>query len=96
MSEAIVLTSSLIVGLLLGMLFFSGLWWTIRLATGSRQPAIWFMGSMMLRTCIALAGFYWVALGHWQRLIACVVGFFVGRLIVTWFTRSSPEASHAS
>ena len=34
----------------------------------SAQPALWFIGSLLLRTSIALAGFYVVAGGQWDRL----------------------------
>ena len=43
---------------LLGALFFGGLWWTVRKGVSSTQPALWFFGSLLLRTSIALAGFY--------------------------------------
>jgi len=52
---------------------------------------------------ITLAGFYFVSNGHWQRLLLCLLGFVMARLIVTRLTRSSEEnqlrpaqeASHA-
>ena len=46
---------------LLGAIFFGGLWWTVRKGVASRRPALWFLGSLLLRTSIALAGFYVVA-----------------------------------
>ena len=36
----------------------------------SQRPALWFFGSLLLRTSIALAGFYFVSGGHWERLLA--------------------------
>ncbi len=56
-------------GLVLGAIFFGGLWWTVRKGLSSRQPALWFFGSMLLRMGIALAGFYFVGRGDWRRLI---------------------------
>ena len=90
-------------GLLLGAIFFGGLWWTVRKGLTARQPALWFLGSMLLRMGIALAGFYFVGRGDWRRLIACLLGFVIARFVVTWLTRSpvedhgsrTPEASHA-
>ena len=52
--------------------FFGGLWWTVRKGVSSRQPALWFFGSLLLRMSIALAGFYFVSGGHWERLLACL------------------------
>ena len=48
------------------------------------QPALWFLGSLLLRMGIALAGFYFVAGGDWERLLPCLLGFVVARLVVTW------------
>ena len=70
-------------GLLLGAIFFGGLWWTVRLGVASRRPALLFLGSLLLRTVVVVAGFYFVGDGHWQRLLACLFGFFVARITVT-------------
>ena len=90
-------------GLLLGAIFFGGLWWTVRRGLTSKQPALWFLGSTLLRMSIALAGFYFVGRSDWKRLLACLAGFVVARFVVTWLTRQpredhrsqTPEASHA-
>ena len=36
---------------------------------------------------IALAGFYFTAGGHWERLLVCALGFVLARPVVTWLTR---------
>lgn len=103
MNEPLPLLLASAVGLLLGAIFFGGLWWTVRKGLSSRQPALWFFGSMLLRMGIALAGFYFVGRGDWRRLIACLLGFVVARFVVTWLTRApvenhhsqTPEAGHA-
>ena len=77
--------------MLLGAIFFGGLWWTVRKGVSSEQPALWFFGSLLLRMSIALAGFYLVSGGHWERLLLCLVGFVMARLVVTWLTRSSED-----
>lgn len=87
MNESLARLLSLLVGAALGMVFFGGLWWTVHRAVRSQSPAIWFLGSLMLRMGIVLGGFYCVGAGHWQRLLACLLGFILARLIVTWLTR---------
>jgi F1F0 ATPase subunit 2 len=89
-------------GVLLGALFFGGLWWTVRNGISSPRPALWFLGSLLVRTSVALAGFYYASDGDWRRLLACLLGFALARPVVTWSTRSLaesrsplPEASHA-
>jgi len=70
-------------GVFLGAFFFGGLWWTVRKGVASKQPSLWFLGSLLLRTGITLAGFYLVSGGQWQRLLACLLGFALARFIVT-------------
>ena len=93
---------ALVAGVLLGAIFFGGLWWTVRKGVSSKQPALWFLGSLLLRMSIALAGFYFVSRGHWERLLVCLLGFVMARLVVTRLTRPAEtptrlaqEASHA-
>ena len=90
MSEALPLALAFLGGGGLGAVFFGGLWWTVRQAVSSRRPALWFLGSLSLRMSIALAGFYVVSGGHWERLLVCVLGFLAARLVVTQLTRT-PE-----
>jgi F1F0 ATPase subunit 2 len=87
----------LIAGMLLGALFFGGLWWTVHKGLSARQPALWFGTSLLLRSAIVLAGFYFVAGPHWQRVLVCLFGFIIARMIVTRLTakRITAEASHA-
>lgn len=87
MSETWALILALLAGTLLGMTFFGGLWWTIRRGMSSQHPAALFFFSLLLRTGIALAGFYFVARGDWRRVLSCLLGFFLARLLVTWRTR---------
>ena len=89
MNEVLLLALALSAGMLLGDIFFGGLWWTVRKGVSSEPPAFWFRGSLLLRMSIALAGFYFVSDGHWERLLLCLVGFIIARLVVTWLTRSS-------
>ena len=91
MNEALHLILALVTGVLLGAIFFGGLWWTVQKGVSSKWSALWFFGSLLLRTTIALAGFYFIARGHWERLLVCLVGFITARLIVTWMTRPSGE-----
>ena len=86
MSEALMLGLAGVAGLIMGAIFFGGLWWTVRKGVSSKRPALWFLGSFLLRTGVVVAGFYIVSDGQWQRLLACLFGFAVARFIVTWLT----------
>jgi F1F0 ATPase subunit 2 len=104
MNESVSLMDALFAGVLLGTMFFGGLWWTVRQGVSAKRPARWFLGSLLLRTGIVLAGFYFVASGHWERLLLCLLGFVIAHFMVTRFTgppvghHNSPakEAGHAS
>lgn len=91
MNETLTLAAALAAGGVLGAIFFGGLWWTVQKAVSSERPARWFFGSMLLRTSLALAGLYSVGGGHWERLVACLLGFIMARFIVTWLARPSGE-----
>ena len=69
-------------GVLLGGIFFGGLWWTTRRGMLSTAPALWFSGSLLIRTIAALGGFYVVSQGEWSRLPACLLGFFLARSVI--------------
>ncbi|MGD9948189.1 MAG: ATP synthase subunit I [Desulfobulbus sp.] len=83
-------------GCALGALFFGGLWWTVRKAVSSQRPSFWLLGSLLLRTGITLAGFYYVGSGHWQRLLACCLGFVLARFIVIRLTAAPVTAQNIS
>lgn len=82
---------ALIAGALLGVVFFGGLWLTIRKGLSSKRPAFWFFGSLLLRMSATLAGFYFVSGGRWQPLLPCLIGFVLARFIVTRLARSPGE-----
>ena len=92
MNETVILVLAWGAGVLLGAVFFGGLWWTVRRGLSSKQPGFLFLGSLLLRTSIALAGFYFVSGGHWERLLACLLGFVSARVIVTRLT--GPPVEH--
>jgi F1F0 ATPase subunit 2 len=103
MNETLTLLLAWVAGGVLGVIFFGGLCWTVRKAVSSKRPVLWFFGSLWLRMSVAVAGFYFVSGGHWQRLLACLLGFVVAQLVVTWLMRPcgenqmrpAREASHA-
>jgi F1F0 ATPase subunit 2 len=83
MIEFLPLAAACAAGLLLGASFFGGLWWTVRRGVSAKRPALWFLGSVVLRMSIVLVGFYLVSSGDWKRLLACLLGFVIARFLVT-------------
>jgi F1F0 ATPase subunit 2 len=95
MNETRMLLPACLAGGALGAVFFGGLWWTVRMGMVSERPVLWFFGSGLLRMSAVLAGFCLVSAGHWERLLACLLGFAATRPVVTRLTRPRQEAVHA-
>jgi len=89
MNETLTLVLAWMAGGLLGAIFFGGLLWTVHKGVSSQRPVLWFLGSLLLRMSIALAGFYFVSGRDWERLLLCLLGFVMVRSVVMWLTRPS-------
>jgi F1F0 ATPase subunit 2 len=87
MSELSAILLALLAGGLLGTVFFGGLWWTVKRSVESQGPALLFAGSFLLRMFVAVAGFYFVSHGNWRRLLACLCGFLLARILITRIAR---------
>jgi F1F0 ATPase subunit 2 len=91
MNDAPILALVLAVGVLIGAVFFGGLWWTVRKSASSRRPSLLFMGSLLLRMTVTISGFYLVSRGDWRRLLICLVGFQIARIAVMRLTGAPTE-----
>ena len=89
MNEIMILGLPLMAGILLGIIFFGGLWLTIVKGLPSKNPGLWFITSLILRLGLVLAGFYFVTAGHWERMLACLLGFIAVRFFMIRLTQSS-------
>jgi F1F0 ATPase subunit 2 len=69
-------------GLGLGLWYFGGLWWTVQQLGRARRPALWLIGSFVVRAGVSLVGFYLVLGGGADRLMVCLLGFFVARTVL--------------
>jgi F1F0 ATPase subunit 2 len=83
---------ALLEGALLGVVFFTGLWWTVRKIESTKQVARLFLGSMLLRTTVVLLGFYFILGDNWPHLAAGLLGFIIARIIVTRLTRNADQS----
>jgi F1F0 ATPase subunit 2 len=94
MSPVSVLLLALLAGALLGMFFFVGLWWTVRKLESTNHVALLFFSSMIVRTGVAISGFYFILGDNWQRLVAGLLGFVIARIIVTRLTRIKEQSKN--
>jgi len=80
-------------GLVLGVIYFGGLWLSVRCLLGSERAAMWILVSFVVRNLIVLAGFYLTVNGRWERLLVTLVGFILVRSILITWVRNDARSS---
>lgn len=80
MSEPLVLASSLALGLVLGIIYFGGLWLTLKHMSSCGQPALLVLGSFVVRSGTCLFGFYIMAVNGLDALAICLAGFVIAKV----------------
>lgn len=85
-----------IVGLGLGLLYYGGLWLTLRKLTQLRQPAVWLSLSLLLRMIAVVAVLYLLFADSWQQLIMAMLGMLIMRtLLVQRIKPTAVMAEHS-
>lgn len=87
MTDPLGLVVAALAGVAIGALFFAALWLSLHVTAVRAYGAFWLPLCALLRIGATLAGFYWVAAGDWQRLLACVAGFMLARVVATRLAR---------
>ena len=80
-------------GFALGALFFGGLWLTVKKALKSKWPALWILGSLVIRISTTLIGFYFISRGNWVNIIICLSGFISARIAFMILTKTKHRGS---
>ncbi len=94
LGEILYMVLAFIGGMLLGVLFFGGLWFTLKKMILSKNPALWLLSSFFFRVSITLIGFYFIGLGNWKNLILCMLGFIIARFFVIRYTKLIDEKKY--
>jgi F1F0 ATPase subunit 2 len=81
--EPLRLSVAFAAGAVLGTVYLFALWATVRRVTTAPHPSLLLLGSAALRIVPLLAGWYWIADGRWDGLVACLLGFIGARVVVT-------------
>ncbi len=85
MSPTVQLAAAAFVGLLLGIGYFGGLWWTVRQLPRVRRAGRFYFGSLVLRLSAVLTVFYLLlTIQGWPSLAACLLGLVVSRLVLVY------------
>ena len=82
-------------GLLVGGLYFVGLWMTVSRLPDARRPLLLLAGSTVVRLALLLGAIYLIMDGRWERLAACVVGVLVARTAVLVLRRRLPHSAES-
>jgi F1F0 ATPase subunit 2 len=75
------------IGLLLGCLFFGGLWFTVKKGIHASMPGLLFVFSFILRTSMVLVVFYFLAKESAVCLLLVVIGFVLSKPLVGYLTK---------
>ena len=66
-------------GVIIGLLYFGGLWLTLNKLTGAKRWIFWLGASFLVRSTMTVAAFWFLAAGDWRRILALVTGFTIVR-----------------
>ena len=92
MNEILIMILNFIVGIALGIIFFGGLWLTVKKAVTSTKPALFILVSFVIRIALVLLGFYFITAGNWQKLLMALAGFIIARFLVIYFTKTKQSS----
>ena len=96
MPEPLEFALAVLAGFCLGILFFGGLWMTVRAIPRSRHPVALTVASFWVRTVMVIAGLLLAMDGLWQRALACLVGFILARILLSrWIPGNKPAGKGA-
>jgi F1F0 ATPase subunit 2 len=91
MNQLIPLFLAFVAGIVVGLFYFGGLWLTVQRLPQTRRPAVLSLVSLFIRLGLTLAVFYLVMAGRWERLLACLAGFLLMRLVLVRRWRPTPQ-----
>ena len=87
MNESVaIIAVAFVGGLGLGLLFFAGLRLTLS-RWNQKGFLMRYLAGFFLRMLLLLVGFYFIASGSWQRMLALAAGFTVSRFISQRFMK---------
>jgi len=87
MNTIIWLTVYLIVGIILGLFYFGGLWFTVQNLNNRPHPFILLIASLFIRMAIVLTGLYLILQQGWIGLVMSLIGFITMRVVMILFLK---------
>lgn len=93
MEELLPAAYAFFAGIGFGLFFFGGLWLTVRQLPTISWPVPLMLASFIGRTAVVVVGFYFVMDGHWARMLVCLGGFMLVRLLMVSRMRAAIDAA---
>ena len=85
-----------VLGLFLAVVYFGGLWWTLRRLATTRRPGMLLTASTILRLAVVIAVLALLVTDDWRDFFIALAGFLTGRVLLgRWFLHSPPAANAA-
>jgi len=82
----------LIVGLLLGLFYYGGLWLILRRLEQLKYPAVWLGLSLLIRTLTVVFVIYLLFSDSWKQLLIVLLGMLITRFLLVKYIR--PTSCH--
>ncbi|MDW7671748.1 MAG: ATP synthase subunit I [Bacillota bacterium] len=79
-------------GVVLGLVFFGGLYWSVQQLPTVKHPGLLMMASLLVRMAVLLTGLYFLMAGEIKNLLAAVVGVMLMKFVMIARVREKPAA----
>ena len=78
---------ALLIGVAMGILYFGGLWLTVKNVFIKKKTVFLFALSFIIRLMVVFCGFYYAISFGWIPALLCLTGFFITRKILTVYIK---------
>lgn len=96
MRGPILIALLVLAGFGLGLVFYGGLWMTVRALPKSEHPIMLSLLSFWGRTALVITGLVWAMARRWQNAVACLAGFALARIVLAWLVPAHGAASRGA
>ena len=85
-----------VAGTVLGLIYFGGLWLTVRDVHRAKHPVGLLFFSFVARVAVVLAAFYLLMDGRWERMVSSLIGFLIVRQVLMHHIRPAADVQKPS
>jgi F1F0 ATPase subunit 2 len=97
MNQTAMIIAGIPAGAALGLLYFGGLWWTLKRLPAARRPAALALGSYAGRLAACLFVFVLLArVGGWPAVAAVLIAFLLARMVLVRVWGPGPAGGPAA